>query len=224
MAPFFPMRGKRVMAAYSKISRRKGMSYRLRRLEKEVHAKELDCSVFSNFNATDGISTQLVGAATIRRLVNVSQGDNVLDRQGNKIMSKKLIYRAILQNADAASQAVRYIMFYWNSDTAPTVTDIINTPVAGAGVPNTPMHNINEISVANKHLSVFYDKVFFLTANAAGTGSSVKSIKLVKNLGRPVYYNDTGAANMTRGYYYLVYSTDIDVSIQDGINFYFKDV
>jgi hypothetical protein len=200
----------------------KQLAKRLRKLERKT-TRELLCSVYSNYNATDGIASQLIAAATIKRIPNVAQGDNVLDRDGNQIVAHKLDYRAILQNTDVNSQAVRLIMFYWNSDTAPTVTDIVLTPAAGAGVPNTPMQNINEVSVANQHLKIFHDKVYFVTANAAGTGASVRSIRIRRKLGRTVYYNDTAAANMTRGYYYLLYSTDVDLQVQDGINFYFYE-
>lgn len=200
----------------------KKLMKRLRKVER-LASNELMCSVYSTFNATDGIAVPLIGAATIRRMINVAQGDNVIDREGNQIKPIRFDYRAILQNADAASQAVRIILFYWNSDTVPAVTDIVLNPAAGVGVANTPMQNINEVSVANKHLSIIHDKVYFLTANASGNGASVRSVRIRKRATRPVYFNDTAAANMTRGYYYLVYGTDVDSTVQDGINFYYYD-
>lgn len=217
----------KTMARASFASRARASRYylknRIKKIERKIGQEELKCSIYSNYNATDGVSVPLIGGAAIKRIPNVAQGDNVLDRQGNKIIARKLQYRLMLQNADALSQACRLVMFYWNSDTAPTVTDVVNTPAAGAGVPNSPLQTINEISVANNHLKVFYDKTFFLTANASGNGASTRVVKINKKLARPVYFNDTAAGNMTRGYYYLLWGTDIDISAQDGINFYFKE-
>lgn len=195
---------------------------RLKKVEKTA-MPELQCSVYSTFNTTDGTAAPLVAAAAPRRLVNVAQGDNVTDRQGNRLKAVKLDYRAIIQNTDAASQAVRFIFFYWNSDTAPTTNDVILAPVAASGVPNTTLQNINEISIANGHLKIMKDVLIFPTANASGNGASTRVLKFKRKCGRYIEYNDTAAANMTKGYYYLVFATDVDVTIQDGINFYYRD-
>lgn len=186
--------------------KRQTVDKRLKKLERNL-AIELKYDIFSNFNATDGNSLNIASASAVKRMTDIAQGTNAIDRVGNKIHVKYIDYKLAISNAQDGPVRVRLIVFYWNSDTAPTVTDVILNPVAGAGVPDEGLQPINQSSVSNKNMYVFYDKMHIIEGDSLASGSRLLNLNKRFKINRNQYYNDTAGSNLTKGVYYLLYNS-----------------
>lgn len=72
-------------------------------------------------------STAVSTTATLTHLTAVAQGDGATSRDGNTFRCKSLQMRDVFSiNGAATVSNIRYIVFIWKDDTAPTVADILD--------------------------------------------------------------------------------------------------
>lgn len=183
----------------------KKQNRRIATLEKKVGAGETKWNIYSKYNATDGTLIQAISTATITQFNFINDGDLANERDGNKVNVKSIKYRAELVNGNAGPNVVRFIAFYWKSDTAPTLADVINYSAA-SGFPDQIMTPVNPISIMNKNLVVLKDSVFMLEGTTEDGGPRIKNLKFNKKykIGKPQFYTDTAGSDMKTGFYYIL--------------------
>lgn len=212
------------MPRKGKLSVDKKQNKRIRRLEKKVGGIEIKSDIDSDFNVTDGNVIPLMTAAVPLVLGNIAQGDTLLTRTGNRIQVKHIDFLANLKNTDVNAQQVRLIIFYWKSDTAPALSDVMNIAAAGAGVPDSVTTPVNPVSVMNKWIHVLYDKTFYLEGTTEDSGSRLKIVRFRKRVDKPQLYSDTAGGDCKTGFWYLIGSTANNTTISQACRVDFTDI
>lgn len=202
---------------------------RISRIEKKLGKVEKKWSIFSNFNATDGVLIDAVATATPRQFTFISAGDDPNDRAGNRVTVTRIKYRAHLSSAVDGPQQYRFVAFYWNSDTAPTLADVLAPIGAAAGVPNPILMPVNPIQVTAGYLVVLADRFIQVEGDTLASGTRLHTIAFNKRykIGKDQFYSDTSGGDMKKGFYYLLCGTTGGVgttSVQDSALSYYTDM
>lgn len=140
------MRKRRVVRRRRGVS---GLAKSVARLRREVRAnrelKHYDAPVI--FTATGS-------TGAVAQIDQITQGDTETTREGLVINPKSMLFRGEVINADNFNNC-RIILFRWFDNTAPIVTDILNT----TGIAGLSPHNAPYSWAQKPKYQILYDKV-----------------------------------------------------------------
>lgn len=137
------------------------------------------------------LSTANVPAAagTVQNLTNgIVQGDDVIQRSGDKIRILKQILR-VRFSAVVANQSVRFLLFKDNTNrgTTPAVTELLNSASVVA--------QYNPVTMLQRRFTVIAD----VTLSCSLNGEAIKERTITSKKGYPVYYNGATAVSTSNG-------------------------
>jgi len=157
--------------------------------------KYLRTLVNSEVHKFDGVVTTAIAAAgTITHLSDLSNGDGANQRTGNSVLLSYIACKHYITiNSAATNSFVRVIIFTDNqqiADTAPAVTDVLNTA--------SPTSFLNTSSVGR--FSIISDKMVKLSTN----GPQSSFYKYYTKKSQHIRYNGTTGADVQRGGLYML--------------------
>lgn len=205
---------------------KKTQATKLRQITRQLGAVEKKYQQYSNHNATDGTTVNLVGAGLVFQFNEIIQGNGAINRDGNKVQVTHFKYRARFSSTNNGPAKIRFIAFYWKSDTAPNLADVLNQPAAGSGICNPILNFATPLRVANKNLVVLKDQLLIIEGDTIQNSTRLASINFKRTFKVPKaqYYDDAGGGDMKQGLYYLVVSDVPDVFCEDNAITWFKDL
>lgn len=158
-------------------------------------------------------STSVGSTPTLMHLSAVTQGDGRDNRDGNIIRSLYMKMR-LLATSSAVSNIFRITVFKWNSTTAPTYLDIINT--------NSPLSSYNRYSPFYK---ILYNKIVHIPYDSAAQSYLVQKTVSFKN--QLTKFDGTASTDIQSGQIYVMVQGDsvINTTSYDlYLDYFFHDV
>ena len=134
----------------------------------------------------------------VQQLTNISQGDNVNERQGNAITLKSLkLAGTVTLHASASGSHVRIMIVRDNlgTTTPPVIGDMFSSVLQF----NDNKHRLAAPQVV-KRFTVLYDRFYMMDTSGLGT---IKAIKFSKVLNSKCYFTGTASTNEGKGNLYL---------------------
>lgn len=185
---------------------------RIRKLEKIVkHVEVKNMSTHCLYNDVTPGTTNVISintAAVPEPMLFIPEGDDMFSRSGQQIALKNVIYKALIQNTDAASQVYRLTIFDWKSDAVPTLNDIYAVAAPAATVPNATLYPLNPVSLQSGYIKVYHDEVFWLGGSTNDDSSRTRKFeKRFKPISK-MNFNDSAGTDYSKGLY-LVWSGSV---------------
>lgn len=147
----------------------------------------------SDINTSTSVST----TATIVNLTAIAQGDDVGDRNGNKILLKYLRFQYYAaMNVSATSSAIRVMVVVdtENQGSAPSINDILQTTGAGLAI-NAPINSDD-----TQRFTVLFDDHIALS----NTGQSISTRKHYISLNFHTSFTSSLSSSSNKNAIYLV--------------------
>lgn len=155
--------------------------------------------------ATSFNTTASYDSPIITSLVDIATGDDYNARDGRSLLFKKATGMLRIQAVAASTeinQLVRVIVFRWNDDTTPTVSDILFN--AGTGV-DAPFRMYNKWETK---FSVIQEKNFLLS-NDVSNGRNGKLVKINAMSNTHVKYDGTASTDVSSNNIYIMILSNI---------------
>ncbi len=144
-----------------------------------------------------GFTTDPSSTGSVTNLTAIAQGDDIDERDGNKIRVKYIKFSgSVTLNASASDSRVRIVVIRDNngSTTQPAITDLYTT---ASGYANNQM----KVSTPqnNSRFTVLYDRLLIMDAGHGLT----QQFKWSSSLDHHVFYTGTAATDEGKGNLYL---------------------
>ncbi len=134
-------------------------------------------------------------------LTAIAQGDDVTNRQGNKIRAKRIHVSGVQTlHASATDSRVRYIVVRDNngSTTQPAIADLFSN--AGAMLNNLPKLGSPQ---SNSRFSVLMDKMIVVNSD-----TPTKQLNWSMSLDHHIYFTGTASTDEGKGHIYLMIASN----------------
>jgi len=143
--------------------------------------------------------TTSASGALVGITVNIAQGDNISNRNGDQIRVDGVTYRfGCTLNASATVERVRFIFFtdHYNLGSTPAVTDVLNTADVFSG--------FNPINMQAKRFKILHDQT--LTLCTSGNAGRTATCDLSFKKSKVVQFTGTTGAQGAGHFYFIVLS------------------
>lgn len=150
---------------------------------------------FKNITTTFAVDPNSTGLVT--NLTAIAQGDDVANRDGNKVRAKHIVVSGtITLNSSATNSRVRYVIVRDNngSTTIPAITDLYGSVAAFAL--NQPKLGTPQ---SNSRFSVLMDKMLIVNGGSGET----KAFSWSSTLDHHIFFTGSGATDEGKGHMYL---------------------
>lgn len=170
-------------------------------------------------NYTSHVSTwtnvPAMASATIAELLTIAQGTDDNDRIGRDIKGRYLKFNWIFKTIATTPTGVRLIIFYWNDDTVPVISDILS---------NTEVQSILSNDERPKRGRVVYDNLrMFSGTSGSRSANVVRLFKRINNI-KTSYTSGTSTSGIRGKLYYMLGASSTDVvQFQNSFTYYFED-